>query len=144
MMRWSRPEIYNAVREISIFMTTGASDAHMRPMKRVMEYCVETKDRGLLLNPDVKWNGDTEFKVVLCGISDSNFAKDPESWKSVSRNSTFLCGATVIQRNTMHIIVEISVTEAKLFAAINNAQDMLYKKRIIESLGLHVQLPMTL
>jgi hypothetical protein len=44
MMRWSRPEIYNAVQELSRFMTTGASDAHMKAMKRVMEYCVETKD----------------------------------------------------------------------------------------------------
>jgi hypothetical protein len=44
MMRWSRPEIYNTVRELSRFMTTGASDAHVKAMKRVMEYCVETKD----------------------------------------------------------------------------------------------------
>jgi hypothetical protein len=58
MMRWSRPEIYNAVRELSRFMTTGASDAHMKAMKQMMKYCVETKDRGLLLKPDVKWNGN--------------------------------------------------------------------------------------
>jgi hypothetical protein len=31
-----------------------------------------------------------------------------------------------------------------VFAATNNAQDMLYTKRIIESLGLQVQLPMIL
>jgi hypothetical protein len=66
MMRWSRPEIYNAVRELSRFMTTGASDAHMKAMKR-----------GLVLKPDVKWNGDPEFKLVIRGISDSDFAKDP-------------------------------------------------------------------
>jgi hypothetical protein len=29
-----------------------------------------------------------------------------------------------------------------VFAAMNNGQDMLYTKRIMESLGLHVQLPM--
>jgi hypothetical protein len=58
MMRWSRPEIYNALRELLIFMTVGASYVYMKAMKRVMEYCVERKDRGLVLNPDVKWNGD--------------------------------------------------------------------------------------
>jgi hypothetical protein len=62
----------------------------------------------------------------------------------VSGNSTFLCGAPVIQRSTMQRIVALLVTEAELFAATNNAQDMLYTKRIIESLGLHVQLPMIL
>jgi hypothetical protein len=55
-----------------------------------------------------------------------------------------VCGAPVIQHSTMHIIVALSVTEAELFAATNNAQDMLYTKRIIESLGLQVQLPMIL
>jgi hypothetical protein len=145
MMQWSCPEIYNAVPELSRFMTTGASDAHMKAMKamkKVMEYFVETKDRGLLLTPDVKWNGDPEFKLAICGISDSDFAKDPETRKSVSRNSTFLCGAPVIQRGTMQRVVALSVMEAELFAATKNAQDMLYTKRIIESLELHVQLPM--
>jgi hypothetical protein len=143
-MQWSRPEIYSAVRELSRFMTTGASDAHTKATKRVMEYCAETKDRGLLLKPDVKWNGDPEFKLVIRGISDSDFAKDSETRKSVSGNSTFLCGAPVIQRSTMQRIVALLVTEAELFAATNNAQDMFYTTRIIESLGLHVQLPMIL
>jgi hypothetical protein len=70
-----------------------------------------------LLKPDVKWNGDPEFKLVIRGISDSDFAKDPETRKSVSGNSTFLCGAPVIKRITMQIIVALSVTEAELFAA---------------------------
>jgi hypothetical protein len=91
-------------------MTVGASDAHMKAMKQVMENCVETKDRGLLLNPDVKWNGDPEFKLVIRGISDSDFAKDPETRKSLSGNSTFLCGAPVIQHSTMQRIVVLLVT----------------------------------
>jgi hypothetical protein len=81
---------------------------------------------------------------VIRGISDSNFAKDPETRKSVSGNSTLLCGEPIIQRSTMQRIVALSVTEAKLFSATNNAQDMLYTHRIIETLGLQVQLPMIL
>jgi hypothetical protein len=81
---------------------------------------------------------------VIRGISDSDFAKDLETRKSVSGNSTFLCGTPVIQHSTMNIIVALSVTEAELFAATSNAQEMLYTKKIIESLGLQVQLPMIL
>jgi hypothetical protein len=92
----------------------------------------------------VKWNDDPEFKLVIRGISDSDLAKDQETRKSVSGNSIFLCGEPVIQRSTMQRIVALSVMEAKLFGATNNAQDMLYTKRIIESLGLQVQLPMIL
>jgi hypothetical protein len=43
-MRWSHPQIYNALRELSRFMAVGASHAHTKVMKRVMKYCVETKD----------------------------------------------------------------------------------------------------
>jgi hypothetical protein len=75
---------------------------------------------------------------------DLDFAKDPETWKSVSGNITFLCGSRAIQRSTMQRIVALSVTEAALFAATNNVQNMLYTKRIAESLGLHMQLPMIL
>ena len=144
MMRWSRPEIYNAVRELSRFMTNGASKAHTKAMHRVMEYCVTTPERGLTLQPDTEWDGDPEFKLTISGISDSDYAKDPETRKSVSGNSTFLNGSPVIQRSAMQKIVAISVTEAELFSATSNAQDMLYAKRTVESIGLKVELPMIL
>jgi hypothetical protein len=44
----------------------------------------------------------------------------------------------------MQRIVALLVIDAGLFAATNNAQDMLYTKRIKESLELQVQLPMIL
>jgi len=37
----------------------------------------------------VKWNGDPEFKLVILGQSDSDFAKDPAARKSVNGSSTF-------------------------------------------------------
>jgi hypothetical protein len=42
-MRWSRPEIYNSVRELSRFMTSGTATSHVKDMRRVMEYCVSTE-----------------------------------------------------------------------------------------------------
>jgi hypothetical protein len=144
MMRWSRPEIYNLVRELSRFMTTGTTTSHVKAMKRVMEYCVATENRGITLKPDQKWNGDPEFELIILGRSDSDFAKEPDTRKSVSGNSTFLCGAPVIQRSSMQKIVALSVTEAELFAATSNAQDMMYVKRLLESIRLRVHLPMIL
>ena len=51
MMRWSRLEIYNAIRELSQFMTIGASKVHLKAMERVMNYCLTTRDRRLLIEP---------------------------------------------------------------------------------------------
>ena len=45
MMRWSRPEIYNAVRECSRRMSKASPD-HMKAVLRIMKYCAKTKDRG--------------------------------------------------------------------------------------------------
>jgi hypothetical protein len=50
MMRWSRPEILNPVRELSRFMKV-ASRAHMQALHRLLRYCVATPHRGLLLKP---------------------------------------------------------------------------------------------
>jgi len=44
----------------------------------------------------------------------------------------------------MQKIVALSVTEAELIAATSNVQDMMYMKRLLESIDLKVALPMVL
>jgi hypothetical protein len=46
MMKWTRPDTLNAVRELSRFMTE-ATGAHMSEMYRAMKYCINTPNRGL-------------------------------------------------------------------------------------------------
>jgi hypothetical protein len=48
----------------------------------------------------------------------------------------------VIQQSSMQSIVALSMTEAELFTATINAQDMMYVKRILEYIRLRVHLPM--
>ena len=45
MMRWSRPEIYNAVRDLSRHMSVVTKD-HILAIHRVMAHCVSTPLRG--------------------------------------------------------------------------------------------------
>jgi hypothetical protein len=47
-------------------------------------------------------------------------------------------------RSSMQKTVALSVTEAELIAAVSYTQDMMYAKRILESFGLFVKLPMIL
>ena len=89
MMHRSRHENYNAVRELSRFMTFGASKDHMLAMERVMNNCLNTRERGLLLEPTrVRWKSRSE--LVILGRSDSDYAKDVETKKSVGGTSTLL------------------------------------------------------
>ena len=143
MMRWSRPEILNPVRELSKYMS-GATLAHMKALMRVMHYCHETPERGLLLKPTRKWNGDPKFEFIITGYSDSDYAKDTDTRCSVSAIAVFLEGSPVVQRSNGQKSVTLSTCEAEQAAAVACAQDMLFVMRILESMGLKVKKPMIL
>ena len=77
LMRWSRPDIYNAVRDLSRH-GGKCTKAHIKAMKRCMKYCVETKHMGWKLCPERKWDGkDKNFQFRVHGKSDSDYACDP-------------------------------------------------------------------
>ena len=124
MMRWTRPEIMNAVRELSRF-AGRALQSHVVAMYRVMKYCRSTPERGLLLNPLVKWDGSLKMLLEIKGHSDSDWAKGPDTRRSVSGWSTFLFDSPISMKSKMMPIVALSVTEAELFAATCCTQAML-------------------
>jgi hypothetical protein len=143
MMRWSRPEILNAVRELSKNMKV-ASEAHLKAMHRTMKYCLATPNRGLLLKPNGKWNGDPTYEFVIGGRSDANYATDPATRRSVTGNSVFLEGAPVVMKCNGQKSVTLSTAESELASGTSCAQEMLYVMRVMESLGLKVKKPMIL
>ena len=143
MMRWSRPDILNPTQELSRFMSR-ATYAHMKAMYRVMKYCVKTPKRGLYLRPNRQWDRSNKHKFNIIGRSDSNYAKEPEKRRSVSGYSVFLEGAPVVMVSQMQGHVTLLVTKSKLGAAVNCAQDMMFVKRLLESMDLKVKLPMVL
>ena len=144
MMRWSRPDILNRVRELSRFMQ-AAKQSHFHAMITVMKYCVNTPKRGLELKPNATWDGiNKEFPFVIHGLSDSNYATDADSRRSTTGSTTFLCGAPVAMKSKTQQCVTLSVTEAEFVAGTECVQDMLFTKSLLESMGLKVDLPMQL
>jgi Reverse transcriptase (RNA-dependent DNA polymerase) len=101
LARWSRPDICNSVRELLRF-ASRAQEAHVKAMKRVMNYYWETRNRGLALNPNGKWTGKLDgTKFVIRGKSDFDYAKDMETQRSVSGYCVFLNGAPVGMKSRM-------------------------------------------
>jgi hypothetical protein len=141
MMRWSRPEVLNAVRELSRFMKV-ASGAHYKAMIRVMKYCVSTPERGLFLKPEGIWDGDPNYEFTIRGGSDANYATDPTTRKSVSGYSVFLCEAPVSMKSGQQKSVTLSTTESEQVSGTQCVQDMLFVMRVVESIGLKVKKPM--
>ena len=144
MMRWSRPDIYNSVRDLSRHMS-GVAIRHIRAMHRVMKHVVSTRDRGWVLKPNRKWDGkDKEFEFIINGMSDSDYAACKRTRRSVSGYAVMLEGAPINTKSTIQKTVALSVTEAEMNAGVSCVQDMLYAKKILESLELKVKLPMLL
>ena len=145
MMKWSRPEILNRVRELSRF-ASGATPEHMKALYRVMQYCRGSPTRGFTLQPTSKssWVGNADYEFTVDGMSDSDYNTDPETRRSVSGICTFLEGAVVTAKSKMQKCVTLSVTEAEFVAAVECAQDMMFTMRVLESIGLKVKKPMVL
>jgi hypothetical protein len=121
-----------------------ACQAHIKAMYRVMACCVATPERGLLLKPTRKWDGNPDFEFEIIGMADSNYATDVATRRSVSGYSTFLEGAPLSMKSSGQKSVTLSTAEAELASSTSCAQDMLYEMRVLESIGLKVKKPMVL
>lgn len=143
LMKWSRPEIGYAVRELSKYMKQ-ANAVHVKQLHRLFRHLVTTKKRGLILAPIGQWNGDPQYAFEVSGISDSNYAPSTGNRKSVSGWSVFLNWAVVRAKSRQQNCVTLSVTEAELIAATECVQDMVRVKNVLESIGLRAKLPMRL
>jgi hypothetical protein len=142
MMKWSRHDIMNRVRELSRFMS-APTDAHLLRMYKVMNYVKQTAPLGNFIMPNVVWDGvDREFAFVIAGRSDSEYAADPDTRHSVSGGTVFLSGSVIFAFSRMQKCVTLSVTEAELVAAVEVIQNMLFSWRVLSSIGLMVTLPM--
>ena len=75
---------------------------------------------------------------------DSDYATNPDDCRSVSCGRVFLNNAPVTFWSATHKFVTFSVMEAESAAGVMIAQDMLYIYRLLQSLGLEVNLPMVL
>jgi hypothetical protein len=82
-MQYLRPDIPQAVRDLARHMTRG-DETHIAAILRCMQYLMCTKDAGLLLKLIRKWDGTGKFQIKVRGRSDSNYAKDTQTRRSVS------------------------------------------------------------
>ena len=142
MMRWSRPEIWNSVRECSRHLG-NCSRGHTKAMKRIMKYCTLTPKRGWRLKPKRSWNGkDKTFLFIILGRPDASYGSCIDTRRSTTGIVVFLEGTPVVVKSGLQKIVALSTAEAELIAMVQCIQEMIFVKKVLESMELKVQLPM--
>lgn len=137
LMKHSRPDISNAVRELSKVMD-GATPAHLKLMYRAIKYAYDTRQVSLSLSP--KYEGTWK----ISGKSDSDYAGDKNTRQSVSGYVVYLNGALIAWKSKSQKTVTLSSTEAEYMALGELCTEVLFVKMLMENMGLQVDLPMHL
>lgn len=120
-MKWSRPEIKNAVSELCSF-ASRAMPGHLKVMHRVMHYIVSTPNHFRVFKPNGKWNSSKDFEFEIIGYVDSECAKCPDTRKSVGGSTLTLNSSVILDKSKKASLVALSVTEAELVQATCTAQ----------------------
>ena len=137
LSKLSRPDISNSLRELSRYMS-NAEVSFQKDLDRLIKYIIGTKEKKLTLT---KPKSD---QIEIVAYSDSNYASDKITRKSVTGYLIFLCGNLIAWRSRMQKCVTLSSTEAEYVALSQCAQDLIFVKQFLESLDVEVDLPMTI
>ncbi len=93
---------------------------------------------------NVGWIQSNDHQFRIRGRSDSDYAKDTQTRQSVSGYVVYLEDAPTMHRRATQKTVALSSCKAESNAAVLCAQDMIYQKNTLESIGPKVELPMIL
>ena len=141
MMRWSRLDIYKATQDCTRHMKL-AGRTHYNAMVCIMDYYVTTPERGLVLKPHGDWDRiSMYYKFEVMVKPDSDYAKCPDTRRSITGSVMYLNGVPVTFRSSNQKTVSLSTTKKMLNAAVMCVQDTLFMKKILKSLRLKVKLP---
>ena len=101
LIKFSRPEIANAVRELSKCIS-APTDKAFKEMLRVCKYVMDTSGKGLRVQPVET----PEWLILL--FTDSDWAGDKGTRKSVSGFMLFVNGVLVRWRSKSQQVVSLS------------------------------------
>lgn len=123
----TRPDICFAVNSLAQFMQSPKM-SHWVACKRILRYLKGTQHWGIL------YAGD---KLNLHGFSDSDYAADLVSRKSISGNAFFLGNGAISWCSKKQNTVSLSSTEAEYKALTTSACEAIWLKRCLQELGFY-------
>jgi hypothetical protein len=135
LVKHSRPDIANAVRELSKSVD-GATCASLKEMRRIIKFVLDTKEWGLKIEP--KPEGQDWYIVVFC---DSDYAGDKEKRISVTGFIVYLLGVPISWKSKAQRSVTLSSSEAEFVALSKAAKEIKFVVQVMLSMGIPVRIP---
>ena len=130
----SRPDIAEAVGVLSQFMARPGPE-HWTGVKRLFHYIKGTLDFGL------KYVASNKGDLSLQGYSDADWAGDVSTRKSTSGYVFKLGGATISWKSKRQSVVALSSTEAEYVALSSAAQETVWLRHLLSSIGFEQSHP---
>ena len=140
LVKYSRPDIANSVRELSK-VNDCAGTKHFGELVRCLKYVFRTKNRVLMFSPIVSTQDDFEWSFE--GYCDSDIAGDKEKRISVTGFCIYVCGCLVSWKSRGQKHVTLSSTEAEYVAVSEVCQEIMFIKSVLEFIGVKVKTPIT-
>ena len=122
----TRPDIAAAIGILAQYMSAPSTD-HWSGVKRVLRYIKGTQNYGLLFSSD--------GEDALFGYSDSDWAGDMDTRRSTSGYTFFIGNSLVSWSSQKQKTVAKSSTEAEYVALSFATQEVIWLRRLLESIG---------
>jgi len=137
LVKYSRPDIANAVRELTKCMD-GATPAAYKEMLRLVKFVLCTKTWGLKIMPK---SPDGTMKWNLVSFSDSDWAGDKDNRRSINGFIIFLCGVPIVWRSKQQKTVALSSSEAEFVAISEAVKEILFVLQLLRTMNIPVEMP---
>ena len=138
LVKFSRPDLSNAVRELSK-VNDGATAKHMKDLMRVIKFAIDTKHKVLVYRVLTMKENKWEMKAFC----DSDWAGDANDRRSITGFCIFLNSCLISWKSRGQKTVTLSSSEAEYVAVSEVCTEVLFIKAIMDILGLEISLPVT-
>ena len=140
LVKFSRPEIANSVRELTKAMDK-ATESHYKSLLRVLKYVMSTQDLGLVYDSGTLINFNGVWKIVA--YCDSDYAGDPDTRISVTGYGIYIGTCLASWKSRGQKSVTLSSTEAEYVAVSEVCTEIIFIKQVLEFLGITIDFPIT-
>ena len=138
LVKFSRPDISNAVRELSK-VNDGATQRNFKELLRTVRYVLDSRDKALKY--ELKTSEAEKEDWELKGFCDSDFSGDKDTRKSVTGFALFVKSCLVSWKSKGQSQVTLSVTEAEYVAVSELCKEILFVRQVMEFLKQKVKYP---
>jgi len=137
LIKFSRPDISNSVREIAKVMD-GPTELQVKSLYRLVKYVIDTKEKGLLMSPEKGVDPNVWTMIAFC---DSDYAGDKDGRKSVSGFVIYIQGCLISWKSRKQKSVTLSSSEAEYVAISEVCAELIFLKQVLVFLGIKLVLP---